>query len=254
MPEFDFDFEAFDKEFEEALGQETEVETEKETETEEVEVNEEEVETDEVQTEDEAVKTEEETQTFKDDRQNKAFAELRRQAEENKKFADFVNALATDAGVKPEEVLNRYQERRVQAEAEKQGVPVEVIQRLNALETENATMKEQTLGEDLDNQIKSVIDKYGIKNDDPTLAETFADMLRNGVDPRMQKVDFEKFYRAANFDRLVQMEVEKTRQTDLDAKKKRQEQAAIPNGSSATQSDDILDQAAKDAKDILANW
>jgi hypothetical protein len=61
------------------------------------------------------------------DKRNRAFADLRRQADENKKYADFISRLAQDSGVSPEEILNRYQERQLEAEAEQQNVPVDVF-------------------------------------------------------------------------------------------------------------------------------
>jgi hypothetical protein len=61
--------------------------------------------------------------------------------------------------------------------------------------------------------------------------------VETGIDPRIaDNVDFEKFYRAANLDKIIQNEVKTARQRDLEDKKKRQESASIGNGKSVSPS------------------
>lgn len=182
------------------------------------------------------------------DKRNRAFADLRRQADENKKYADFIQKLADDSGVRPEDLLARYAERQLADQAEKQGDSVETLRKLNANEARLAQLEERLTGERLENQINSVKGKYTATDDD--IRGTFDYMFQSGVDPRTQEVDFEKFYRAANLDSIIQKEVEKSRQQDLADKKKRQESASIPNGASVTQSNGELSDEDVDA--ILA--
>jgi hypothetical protein len=173
------------------------------------------------------------------DKRNRAFADLRRQADENKKYADFISRLAQDSGVSPEDILNRYQERQLEAEAEQQNVPVDVLKRLNTLEQENSTTKEQLRAERMETQIESVKSKYGA--DDNAIRAAFEEMFDSGIDPRVtDNVNFEKFYRAANLESIIQKEVENARQKDLANKKQRQTSAAIGNGTSVSPSSDGL--------------
>jgi hypothetical protein len=66
--------------------------------------------------------------------------------------------------------------------------------------------------------------------------------VETGIDPRTaDNVDFEKFYRAANLDTIIQNEVKTARQRDLEDKKKRQESASIPNGKSVSPSSGDMD-------------
>ena len=167
------------------------------------------------------------------EKRNRAFADLRREAEANKKYADFINRLAEESGVKPEDILARYEEKKLTDRAQKENVPVEVLKRLDTLEQENRQSKEQLAAERLDTQIKTVEGKYGA--DEAAVRSTFEYMFAAGVDPRTAEVDFEKFYRAANLDSIIQKEVENARQKDLEDKKKRQESASIANGASVTQ-------------------
>jgi hypothetical protein len=67
-------------------------------------------------------------------------------------------------------------------------------------------------------------------------------MVETGLDPRTaDNVDFEKFYRAANLDTIIQNEVKTARQRDLEDKKKRQESASIGNGTSVSPSSGDMD-------------
>lgn len=168
------------------------------------------------------------------DKRNRAFADLRRQAEENKRYADFIQALAKEGGVTPEDILSRYQERKLEEQAQTID-PVEVLKRQNSTQAELDQLKESMRAERMSAQIDAVSSKYGATDDD--IRETFKYMVESGIDPRVQdNVDFEKFYRATNFDKILQKEVESARQKDLDDKKKRQESAAIGNGSSVSPS------------------
>jgi hypothetical protein len=182
------------------------------------------------------------------DRRNRAFADLRRQAQENEKYAKFIQRLAEEGGVKPDDLLARYEERNLQAQA-KTIDPVELLRRQNSTESELSTLKEQMRAERMDAQINQVVDKYGA--DDDSIREAFKYMVETGIDPRTaDNVNFEKFYRAANLDSIIQKEVANAKQQDLENKKKRQESASIGNGksvspSSGDLSDDDFDSIMK---------
>jgi hypothetical protein len=180
--------------------------------------------------------TEEETPNPNDpdaEKRNAAFAELRRQADENRKYAEFINRLAQDSGVTPEEILNRYQERQLQAEAEQQKVPVEFLKESRQTQSELSQLKEQLRAERMEAQIETVKAKYGA--DDNSIRAAFQDMLESGIDPRVQdNVNFEKFYRAANLDAIIQKEVQNAQQKALENKKQRQTSASLPNGKSVS--------------------
>lgn len=248
MGENDLDFDSMLSEFEseweesteEVTGDDQEVEETDDSQTEETEE-----ETDETETE--------ETPNPNDDdehKRNQAFAELRKQADENRKYAEFISRLAKDSGTTPDEILSRYQERQVEEQAERQGVPVEHLQKLNATETRLSQLEEQLFAERLNNQVEGVLSKYG--NDENAVRSTFEYMAQSGIDPRVQQVDFEKLYRAANLDHIIKKEVEKSRQQDLSDKKKRQESASIGNGTSVSPSKGEMSDEDVDA--ILAKF
>jgi hypothetical protein len=168
------------------------------------------------------------------DKRNAAFAAMRRENEANRKYADFIQRLAEEGGVSPDDLLARYEERNLQAQV-KTIDPVELLRRQNSTESELHTLKEQMRAEKMDAQINNVISKYSA--DDDSIREAFKYMVQTGLDPRTaDNVDFEKFYRAANLDTIIQNEVKTARQRDLEDKKKRQESASIGNGKSVSPS------------------
>jgi hypothetical protein len=253
--EFEFDFDAFDAEFEAQSQESTEPETEPETVEETVDEGKQE----EPETQDEPEETPEtpETPPSEEEKRNRAFADLRRQADENRKYAEFINRLASDAGVSPEEILQRYEQRNLEREAEERQVPVEYLQEQRKTQAELNQLKQQITGEKLDAQIQGVISEYG--EDEEAISNAFRLAFQNGIDPDNipQTFNFEQFYKAANFDKIMEQKVEKARQAELSNKAKRQSQAVIPNnGSSAPASpeSDLEKLASIDAKDILANW
>jgi hypothetical protein len=173
------------------------------------------------------------------DKRNRAFADMRRELETAKKYADALKRIAEEGGVNPDELLERYEERRLQAQAEQTGVPVEFLQKQTATEARLQQLEENLRAERIDAQVNQAIEKYGATDDD--IRGTFQYMMESGVDPRVaENIDFEKFYRAANLDKIIQKEVENARQTDLENKKKRQESASIGNGTSVSPSNNEL--------------
>jgi hypothetical protein len=176
------------------------------------------------------------------EKRNRAFADMRRQLEESKKYADFLKNLAEQNGTTPDELLSRYQERQLEAEAEKQQVPVDVLKRINALEQENQTIKQNTFAERFQVQVDSVADKYGANEDD--IRETFKYAIENGIDFENSRISFDAVYKMAHHDTLVQKQVEQARQKDLEEKRKRQSTSALPSGTSTSpSSDDLSDEA-----------
>lgn len=237
-----FDLEAFQQEFEAEWNEtdhETDVPEEDTTEVEQEEQSEETEQEDEEQGEPEE-QTDVDPNDPEEDKRNRAFADLRRQAQENEKYAKFVQQIADQNGLKPEDVMQRFEEQRLAKEAEEQNVPVDVLKRLNELETQNQQLSESRLAERFDSQVNSVRDKY--QASDQELQETFKYMADNGLDPRQSNVSFEAAYKMAHMDSIIEKQVQASRQKDLEEKQKRQSSSALPGGNSVSQSDEITDE------------
>lgn len=179
-------------------------------------------------------------------KRNSAFADLRRQANEAKKYQDFVAKLAEQNGVTPDDVLARFEERKLEEQAERENVPVDVLKRLNSLEQENNQAKEQLFAERFNLQVENTISKFGATNED--IETTFKYAAENGIDLRNTTMTFEAVHRMAHLDTIIAKEVDKARQSDLENKRKRQESATIPNGNSVTQVQDEWTDDSVDAE------
>lgn len=239
-----FDLEAFDAKYEEEL------ETSEED-TEEIEDNEDSLE------ESDDTEEEEEAPQIHDndaDKRNAAFAELRRKAEENEKYAKVIQGLADKHGMTPEEVLQQYEDSQLETQAEREGVPVDVLKRIRSLETENQSAKQEAFLSQFQAQIDETMSKYGAT--DEQVRATFDFAIKNGIDFENMPVTFEAAYKLAHLDEITEKRVKDAIQQDLSVKKKRQQDAGIPNGAGSSQSsqDDLLNSAVNEARDIVSDW
>lgn len=189
-----------------------------------------------------------------EERRNQAFANLRRQAQENQRYADFVKQLAETSGTTPEEVIQRLEDIKMQEKAEKDGVSIEVARRLTQLEEENKQAKLDKAEIRFNSQVEKVVEKYGATEQD--LDEAYRYAMENGLDlVGNEKLNFDTVFRAAHLDTIVESQIHRARQKDLSSKKKRQAQSPLPNGTGSNNADgDLLSQATKDAQDFMANW
>lgn len=236
----DFDLESFQKDFEENWNEET-----PEEETEETEEVEETVEETEQETVDEEVETVENEQSEETDeegsedlpegdtsKQNQAFAKMRNQLKEEQALAGFVRNLADQQGVSPEELMQAYEQRKLEAQAEQEGVPVDVLKRINQLEEENRQTKQQAFSQKLDQEVNSTIQKYGLKQDQ--IDSVFSFMVNNGYvnEDQTTNISFEDAYILSNKDNLINQAKEEGRQQYLKEKKNKQQSAAPNTGNS----------------------
>lgn len=165
---------------------------------------------------------------------NRAFAEMRRKLREAEKAQKFLEKIAQDSGVTLDQLMEIYEQRRIEQEAQKTGVPVDVYRRLQALEEENRQIKKQSQLDRFFSQVDTVKQKYGLDNE--AIDRTFQYIGSKGLfdpDTKVPIIDFEDAYFLANRDDLIKKKAEEARQQMLAEKKRRQQQAAIPHGGNA---------------------
>lgn len=156
---------------------------------------------------------------------DEAFAQMRRQLEQYEPIAKWVEDLATQQGFKdPQELIEAFQQRKLEQEAEAQGVPVDVYKRLHDLEKENKQREEQLKATQFNAEVEQVKIKYNL--DDAAITEVFRFMGQRGYDAG--DIPFEDAYVLANRDNLVKDAEERGRQTYLETKRQ-QQQAATPD-------------------------
>ena len=236
----DFDLDAFDEKYEQELEESKEFSEDPE-EPEEIEDSEQGEESPPIHDEDA-------------EKRNAAFAEMRRKAEENEMYAKVIQGLADKHGMTPEEVIQQYEDARLEEEAENEDVPVDVLKRLRTLESENENARKEAFISRFEAQIDDTVRKYGASDEE--VRKTFDYAIKNGIDFENMPVTFEAAYKLAHHDSLTEKAVKEAVQKELSAKKKRQRDAGIPNGAGNSQEgqDDLLDQATRDAKRIVADW
>lgn len=177
-----------------------------------------------------------ENPNFQNDKQNEAFARMRRENEQYQqqlsdmqRFRDTIAEIGAARGMTPEQVLESYEQARLQQEAQETGVPVEHLQRLQQVEAQLEAQQYQQLQSETQNQLVALQQKYSLSNEEMS---AFIDTAQaQGFDPRFAPV--EAYYLMVNQETITKRAVEQARQADLEAEKQRQLTTPIGNKGSA---------------------
>jgi hypothetical protein len=143
------------------------------------------------------------------------------QAQQNANFANVIKEIAEANGITPDELIQNYNDRKAAQEAEKQGIPVEVYKKLNALEQEVQMLRAQPIEEKFNNQMNSLISKYSLQEQD--VKDFYLQAHENGFDLTKVK-DIEKVYNFLNVDKVINQK----EQERLEQKEKIKKQAPLP--------------------------
>ena len=167
----------------------------------------------------------EETQVSKSDA---AFKRMRQeaeaykaQAEQNASYASVIKEIAQANGITPEELIKNYNDKKAAQEAEKQGIPVEVYNKLQALEQEVQVLRNKPIEEKFNTQINDLVKKYNL--DEVAVGEFYKQAHENGFDLLKVK-DIEKVYSFLNVDKVINQK----EQERLEQKEKIKKQAPLP--------------------------
>lgn len=174
------------------------------------------------------IQEEPEVKTPQSSKTNEAFKQMRQemeaykaQAQQNASFANVIKEIAEANGITPEELINNYNDRKATQEAEKQGIPVEVYKKLNALEQEVQMLRAKPIEEKFNLQMNSLIEKYKLEED--AVKDFYLQAHENGFDLTKVK-DIEKVYNFLNVDKVIN----KKEQERLEQKEKIKKQAPLP--------------------------
>lgn len=218
-----------------SLGIEPETET---TETPETETTSPETETETTETETETVETETEETTQKetetpeqntppDNRQAQAFAQMRIDL---KKKDDILKGIAEVVGLKdaknPDEILSGLQNVITQAQAKAQGIPPELMQRLQQLEARDKEFTQTQIAQQAYTGFQKVKDTYKLDN---KALNAFADeLIAAGQNPFQQPMDLVNAYKLMHHDEIVQREVEKAIKAEAERAAKAAQHSSTP--------------------------
>ena len=165
-----------------------------------------------------------------------AFAAMRVR---NKQMESMLKRVADAAGIQytnTDDMLTKLNDDALGKLAEKQGVPKELLMRLDSLEKSNQEYRQEQMNTKLRNDFMALQEKYNLT---PEPLQTFATQLSNDrVDPL--SADIMREYEVRNFDAIVQQRIQDAVQAALSKDQQVDEHSSTPNaaqGSSASGSD-----------------
>lgn len=165
-----------------------------------------------------------------------AFAAMRVR---NKQMESMLKRVADAAGIQyanTDDMLTKLNDDALGKLAEKQGVPKELLMRLDSLEKSNQEYRQEQTNTKLRNDFMALQEKYNLT---PEQLQTFATQLSNDrVDPL--SADIMREYEVRNFDAIVQQRIQDAVQAALSKDQQVDEHSSTPNaaqGSSASGSD-----------------
>jgi hypothetical protein len=172
-------------------------------------------------------------------KRNEAFKKLREEKQKLEESDRLLAELATQYGITKDELIKKFKEDRIKKQAESQGMSVEQYKRLQTLENEVTTIREQYQREAFNYEADRLVRKYGISEKEFQTAILQISGL--GVDVLSNPKLLEPLFKSINYDAAI----EKGRQVQLAETKKRRESAASPTlgtrGNNVDSSDTDMD-------------
>lgn len=140
--------------------------------------------------------------------QAQAFAQMRIA---NKQQQQLINQIAQVVGVAntsdPNAVMTALQNLVIKAQSQKQGIPEEVLSRLNTLEASNQEYQKQQAYLAAGRGFHNIKEKFEL--DDDALESFARELIADGINPYEQVVDLMSEYRNRHFDELIEQAVQR---------------------------------------------
>ena len=141
-----------------------------------------------------------------EDKSNKAFGQMRIQIkQQNKLLGKVADALGIEYK-SSEELLQKLNDNALESLAEKQGVPKELLQRLEYLECISTQFEEQRLHDNALAGFQRLHTEFGL--DDKALQSFAAELDATDQNPFVKDLDVVTLYKTMHFDDIVQAKVE----------------------------------------------
>ena len=141
---------------------------------------------------------------------NDAFAAMRVQ---NRKMSDALAAVLEQHGLDPnlandpDALIQQAQNQKLEAEAQRQNVPKELLQRLTQLETRDRENQQKRLADAALAGFQAVKNQYGLDNQG--IAEFARQLQEAGTNPFEQEMDLVQHYKLHNLDKIIAAETQK---------------------------------------------
>ena len=174
--------------------------------------------------------SESETVTNDQSKANAAFAEMRTM---NRKMQDALAAVLQQHGKdpalakNPEQLIQDAENARLEAEAQKQKVPADLLKRLTQLEKTNMENERARLTNAALSGFQVVKQKYNLTNQD---ISNFAKQLQDaGTNPFEKEMDLDLHYRLHNLDKIIAAESQKAVEEALRNQKSATQHSTAPS-------------------------
>lgn len=161
---------------------------------------------------------------------NAAFAEMRTM---NRKMQDALAAVLQQHGKdpalakNPEQLIQDAENARLEAEAQKQKVPADLLKRLTQLEKTNMENERARLTNAALSGFQAVKQKYNLTNQD---VSNFARQLQEaGTNPFEKEMDLDLHYRLHNLDKIIAAESQKAVEEALRNQKSATQHSTAPS-------------------------
>lgn len=143
-----------------------------------------------------------------DTKQAQAFAQMRiANQQQTQLIKQIAGVLGVDNTKDPQAMMTALQQLTVKAQAQKQGIPEEVLSRINQLENVNLEYQRQQAYLAAGRGFQTIKDKYGLDDDG---LEAFAqELIADGINPYERPVDLVSEYKLRHFDDLIAQATQK---------------------------------------------
>ena len=163
-----------------------------------------------------------------EDKAAQAFAQMR---VDNKKYQTLVKGIAEMLGVQdssnPENITKALEQKILEDQSKKQGVPAEILQRLQELENLQQINVQERAREVAYIGFQKVKDEFNLTNAD---VEKFAgELQRVGINPFETPVDIVREYKLLNFDNIIEAAKQKAIEDEMKRSGKATTQGTTPN-------------------------
>lgn len=155
-------------------------------------------------------------------KRNEAFKKLREEKQKLEESDKLLAELAEQYGISKEELITKFKEDKIKKQAEQQGMSVEQYKRLQTLESEVSTIREQYQREAFNFEAERLVRKFNLTEKE--VEGVILQISGMGIDLLSNPKMLEPLYKSINYDTAL----EKGRQAQLAETKKRRESAASP--------------------------
>jgi len=169
---------------------------------------------------------------------NQAFAEMRTK---NKQQEQLISKMAQALGFDPQtmqqdDLLNQLNTVVTTAQAQKQNIPVELLQRLNDLEATNSLYRQDHMRAQARDGLNLLKEKYSATQEE--LSDFVTALTSEGLNPLEDTVDFEAEYLKRNFSRIVEKQVKSAVHEEAQRSAKAEQHASTPNNTNGSAKQD----------------